>query len=160
MSGDLTADEFEELRDGKEADTIMADRNAARQQELIESMSTRAFLIGRTQETIQVSVSGLGGSKNIEIRARLSKAEMKIHQPLLDRWNAAQGNSKIKFIETEEDEMELAVFLAYITVDDGLSSSFWLSDEIAPEIADDILVAYFIEEPLRRMNEICRFRRE
>ena len=126
------------------------------QQDAVDAMSTRSFLIGRTKETIQVPVSGLGGSKSIEIRARLSKSEIKQHQFILDKWKNAH-ESGAEFIESEEDEAELARFLGYITTDKELSSGFWLSDDIAPEIADDILMAYFIDEPLRRMLEMSRF---
>lgn len=155
----LSKEEFVNIREEEQGikTTQPSDVDKHKRQDAVDAMSTRAFLIGRTNETIQVHVSGLGGSKNIEIRARLSKAEMKQHESLLDRWNAAQTNQDIKFIETIEDEVELAVFLAHITIDTGLSSDFWLSDELAPEIADDILMAYFIEEPLRRMTEISRF---
>ena len=119
-------------------------------------MSTRAFLIGRTKETIKVPVSGMGGSKNIEIRARLSKSEIKQHHAILDKWKNAQ-ESGAGFIESEDDEMELARFLEHITIDPELNSGFWLSDYIAPEICDDILMAYFIDEPVRRLSEMYRF---
>ncbi len=153
----ISEEEYTDLRKG---DTTIEDINEGKRQvarqEAINAMSTRAFLIGRTKETIKVPVTGMGGSKNIEIRARLSKSEIKQHQVILDRWKAAQ-ESEAEFIESEADEMELARFLDYITIDPELNSGFWLSDYIAPEIADDILMAYFITEPTRRMVEIQKF---
>lgn len=154
---EMTGEEFIKLRSGDiTTEEIEQEKNADKMQEAVNAMRTKDFLIGRTNETILVPISGLGGTKNIEIRARLSKSEMKQHEVILNRWTTAQ-DSDAQFIESEDDERELAVFLAYITVDDDLSAAFWLSDDLEPRIADMILTAYFIEEPMKRMSEISRF---
>lgn len=152
----LTPDELMKLKTG---DTTPAEleqsKKAAKLQTAINAMSTRDFLIGRTKETMLVPVRGLGGSKKIEVRVRLSKAEMKPFEKVMEQMEVSQ-DTKPKF-ETDEDERALAKFLEYITIDNALTTEFWLSEEIAPETADDILSAYFILEPARRMIDTQKF---
>jgi len=125
-------------------------------QELINAMSIRQFLMGRTKETIQVPVSGMGGVKNIEIRARLSKQELKPHQYILDRWKLAQETT-IKFIDTEEDEKALCALMEDITIDPEITTEFLLDSGLSPDVCDDILAAYLILEPTRRMVDTQKF---
>lgn len=153
----MTGNEFKQLRAGDITPAeIKHDKQQAKLQDAIDAMSTKDYLIARTQETIQVPITGLGGSKNIDVRARLSKAEMKQHKTILDRWNQAQSSDE-EFIHNEEDEHDLAVFLTHITIDDSLSSAFWLSNDLDPNIANMILTAYFISEPTRQMVEMQKF---
>lgn len=153
----MTGNEFSTLRSEDITPNELSQRKKTEEmQGAIDAMKTKDFLIGRTKETIKVPISGLGGTKYIEVRARLSKAEMKQHKGILDRWTAAQ-NTDVQFIESEEDEHQLAVFLAHITIDDSLSAAFWLSDELDPRVADMILTAYFIDEPIARVIEIQKF---
>ena len=154
---EMTADEFKELRSEDITPAELEQRKKLEQmQAAIDAMSTRDFLIGRTKETIMVPIHGLGGSKDIEIRSRLSKSEMKQHNIILDKW-AVANRSDVDFIESKDDEKELARFLEYITTDPGLSVEFWLSDELEPRIADMILMEYFVAEPARRLKDISRF---
>jgi len=125
-------------------------------QKVVNGMSTRDFLIRRTKETIMVPICGLGGSKDVEIRARLSKSEIREYQGTLARWKIAQ-ESESQFIETEEEETDLARFLEYITIDATLTAKFWLSEDLAPELVDNILTAYFVLEPAQRLADISRF---
>lgn len=156
----MTGNEFKKLRAGDTTpEEIEHDKQQAKLQDAVDAMKAKDFLISRTKEIIPVSILGMGGSKSIDVRARLSKAEMKQHKTILDRWNLAQGSDK-EFIRNEEDEHELAVFLAHITTDDSLSSAFWLSEDLDPNVANMILTAYFISEPTRQMVEIHRFLRE
>ncbi len=125
-------------------------------QDAIDAMSIRQFLMGRTKETILVPVSGIGGSKNIEIRARLSKLELIPHEYILDRWKLAQ-ETNIKFIDTEEDERALCALMADITIDPELTTEFLLDSSLSPDVCDDILAAYLILEPTRRMIDTQKF---
>ena len=153
----ITPDEHRKLKTGETTPIEMGrQKKVDKLQEAIDAMSTKDFLIGRTQETIQVPVHGLGGSKNIEVRARLSKSELKPHQKLLTKWSVSNESDR-NFIESKEDEKRLAEFLEYITIDKTLTAEFWMSDDLAPEIVDEILSAYFVLEPARRMVDIQKF---
>jgi len=152
----MTAEEFKQLRAQDTGQEVSLDTKPDERQKAIDAMNAKNFLIGRTKETIMVPIAGMGGTKNIEIRARLSKSELKQHRVILDRWKLSRESGE-EFIRNEEDERELAIFLAHITVDDSLSSAFWLSDDIAPELADDILMVYFVVEPTRRLSQQYSF---
>jgi len=125
-------------------------------QDAVDAMSTRAFLIGRTKETIQVPVSGLGGTKYIEIRLRLSREEMKRHEYFLERWKKSQ-ESNMMVVESEFDEKAVCAFVEHITIDPEITYDFLLNSGLSPDVCDDILMAYFITEPTRRMVEIQKF---
>lgn len=153
---EMSAEEFARLRAQDTGQEVPVDNKPDEKQLAIDAMSAKNFLISRTKETIMVPIAGMDGTKDIEIRARLSKSELKHHKVILDRWNLSRESDE-EFIRNEDDEKELAVFLAHITVDESLSSEFWLSDEIAPEIADDILMAYFVIEPTRRLSQQYSF---
>lgn len=150
MDIELTADEMAQSGTAPPAPELNPD------QDVIDAMSTREYLMARTKETIMVSVSGMGGVKDIEIRARLSKLELKPHEYILDRWKVAQ-ETNIKFIDTENDEKVLCALIAYITIDPEITTDFLLDSGLSPDVCDDILAAYFILEPTRRMVDIQKF---
>jgi hypothetical protein len=123
-------------------------------QELIEAMSAKAFLISRTNETIKVPIASATGMKDIEIRARLSKHELESHERFLTWFKVAA-----KELDSEIGNRVTAEFLSRICVDPELDIEFWLSPDLDPSIGQEILIAYFTE-PARRMAAIKKFRDE
>jgi len=162
MSNDMTAEEFEAMRsDEKTEEAVKEDRTMAQRQEFVDAMTTKAFLMARTIETISVPITSDDGVKNIDIRARLSKAETKTHAEFLSQFRAAGAGDKdaIEFLDTPEGDLVTAAFMAQITADPQLDTTFWLSDQIDPATIQEILIAYFTE-PARRRVEIEKFREE
>lgn len=162
MSNDMTAEEFESMRNGDRPESeAQEDRSATKRQEFVDAMTTKAFLIGRTKETITVPITSDDGTKDIEIRARLSKKETNIHAEFLEVFrNATDGDKGAHlYLDTEEGDLVTAAFMAQITADPQLDTTFWLSDQIDPATAQEILIAYFTE-PARRRVEIEKFRKE
>ena len=155
-----TADEIQKMKTG-EADEaqIKAEQAKAKHAEIVESMSAKDFLIARTREIIKVPIAMTsGGLKEIEIRARLSRAESAKFKSVLDMWNDALKGNDTSFDNAEE---ELAEFLEYITSDPTLDAEFWLSDELDNTIPIQIMDAYFLE-PLKasRRVQLEKFRKE
>jgi len=162
MNNDMTAEEFEDMRKGNKTEAeVKEDRTAEKRQEFVDAMTTKAFLMARTTETIMVPITSGDGVKEIEIRARLSKAETKTHTEFLSQFRAAGAGDKdaIKYLDTEEGDLVTAAFMAQITADPQLDTPFWMSDKIDLQTIQEILIAYFTE-PARRRVEIEKFRQE
>jgi len=159
---DMTPDEYNALRKGETSETeIKENKKLQAKQEFVDSMTTKAFLIARTNETIKVPLSLGDGTKDIEIRVRLSKAETKAQTGFLTQFHAAANGDKdaIEFLDTEEGDLVTASFMAQITIDPQLDTTFWNSDHIEPATIQEILIAYFTE-PARRRVAIEKFRKE
>ena len=162
MSNNMTAEEFKARRSGEMMEVDVKDNRAlAKRQEFVDAMTTKAFLMGRTKETIKVPITSDDGVKNIEIRCRLNKAETKTHSMFLDMFRAAGNGNKgaMEFLDTEQGDLVTAAFMAQITADPQLDTTFWMSDNIDPATIQEILIAYFTE-PARRRIEIEKFRKE
>ena len=162
MSNDMTAEEFEDMRTGKKTEEeISVDKKVAQRQEFVDAMTTKAFLIGRTKETITVPITSGDGVKNIDVRCRLSKKEMQVHAGFLKvfRGAGAGDEAAILYLDTPEGDLVTAAFMAQITADPQLDTPFWNSDQIDPATIQEILIAYFTE-PARRRIEIEKFRKE
>lgn len=159
---DMTPEQYTALRKGETTEEdISVDKKAAQRQEFVDAMTTKAFLIGRTKETITVQITSGDGVKDIEIRARLSKAETKTHAEFLKvfRGAGAGDEAAILYLDTPEGDLVTAAFMAQITADPQLDTNFWMSDNIDPATIQEILIAYFTE-PARRRAEIEKFREE
>ena len=162
MSNTMTAEEFKALRTGETTEEeISVDKKAAQRQEFVDAMTTKAFLIGRTAETIKVPITSDGGVKNIEIRCRLNKSETKTHAEFLKvfRGAGAGDEAAILYLDTPEGDLVTAAFMAQITADPQLDTPFWMSNNIDPATIQEILIAYFTE-PARRRVAIEKFRKE
>ena len=163
MSGNnMTADEFKARRNGDTTEEeISVDKKAAQRQEFVDAMTTKAFLMARTTETIMVPITSDDGVKNIDIRCRLNKAETKTHAEFLKVFRDAGAGNKgaIEYLDTPEGDLVTAAFMAQITADPQLDTPFWMSDDIDPATIQEILIAYFTE-PARRRIEIEKFRKE
>ena len=160
MRNNMTAEEFEALRKGETTeDELSIDKKVAQQQEFVDAMTTKAFLIGRTAETISVPITSGDGVKDIDIRCRLNKAETKTHAEFLKVFRDAGAGDKgaMNYLDTPEGDLVTAAFMAQITSDTQLDTPFWMSDDIDPATIQEILIAYFTE-PARRRIEIEKFR--
>lgn len=158
----VTAEDYKAARMGEKTLTQISDeKKAAKLQEYVTAMSTRDFLIGRTQETIKVPITSAGGVKDIEIRARLSRDELRRHTEFLNNFKrAASGDAEAAaFLDSEPGDLVTASFLSQITVEPELDTMFWMSGGIDPSTVQEILLAYFTE-PARRMAAIEKFRSE
>ena len=157
---DMTPEQYTALRKGETTeDEISVDKKAAQRQEFVDAMTTKAFLVGRTAETIKVSITSGDGVKDIEIRCRLNKAETKTHAEFLKVFRDAGAGDKgaMNYLDTTEGDLVTAAFMAQITADPQLDTPFWMSDNIDPATIQEILIAYFTE-PARRRVEIDKFR--
>ena len=160
MSNDMTADEFKALRTGETTEEeLSVDKKAAQRQEFVDSMTTKAFLMARTTETIKVPITSCDGVQDIEIRVRLSKKETRTHAEFLKvfRDAGAGDEAAILYLDTPGGDLVTAAFMAQITADPQLDTTFWNSDKIDPTTIQEILIAYFTE-PARRRIEIEKFR--
>ena len=157
---DMTPEQYTALRKGKTTeDEISVDKKAAQRQEFVDAMTTKAFLIGRTAETIKVPITSGDGVKAVEIRCRLNKAETKTHAEFLNVFRNAGAGDKgaMNYLDTPEGDLVTAAFMAQITADPQLDTTFWNSDKIDPATVQEILIAYFTE-PARRRVAIEKFR--
>ena len=162
MRNNMTADEFKALRTGETTEEdISVDKKVAQRQEFVDAMTTKAFIMARTTETISVPITSDEGVKNIDIRCRLNKAETKTHAEFLKVFRDAGAGNKgaIEYLDTPEGDLVTAAFMAQITSDPQLDTPFWMSDDIDPATIQEILIAYFTE-PARRRVEIEKFRKE
>ena len=162
MRNNMTADEFKALRTGETTEEdISVDKKVAQRQEFVDAMTTKAFIMARTTETISVPITSDEGVKNIDIRCRLNKAETKTHAEFLKVFRDAGAGNKgaIEYLDTPEGYLVTAAFMAQITSDPQLDTPFWMSDDIDPATIQEILIAYFTE-PARRRVEIEKFRKE
>ena len=159
MNTNLSEEEYKKLREspGEVSDEqLERERTLKKKQEEINSMSARAFLTARTEDVIEVPVLGLGGTKYIKIRARLSRSEMKRHKPFAEMsTKISQGDDKLS--ESEEYIKGTAAFLANITIDPDLDEEFWLDDSVDPLLTQQLIYAYFTE-PSKSIEEIASFR--
>ena len=157
----MTAEEFKALRTGETTEEeISVDKKVAQRQEFVDAMTTKAFLMARTTETIKVPITSCDGVQDIDIRCRLSKKETRTHAEFLTQFRAAGAGDKvaIEFLDTPEGDLVTAAFMAQITADPQLDTTFWNSDKIDPATIQEILIAYFTE-PARRRIEIEKFRK-
>lgn len=151
----LTEQEYSDMRNGRTTEKAVRDTHEKEDAEnIIKNMSTKNFLIGRTREYIKVPITSESGTHEIEIRARLSKNEMKVHKPFMDAF--------LKALKGEENTLtdmdgEIAAFLAAITRDNELDVTFWSSGDIDEQTASEILYAYYTE-PARRLADVRKFR--
>lgn len=159
---EMTPEQYTALRKGETTeDEISVDKKVAQRQEFVDSMTTKAFLMARTNETIKVPITSCDGIQDIEIRARLSKKETRTHAEFLKVFRGAGSGDEaaILYLDTPEGDLVTAAFMAQITADPQLDTTFWLSDQIDPTTIQEILIAYFTE-PARRRVEIEKFRKE
>jgi len=158
----MTAEEFDNMRSGnKTEEEIKDDRTVSKRQEFVDAMTTKAFLMARTTETIMVPITSGEGVKDIEIRVRLSKKETRVHAEFLKLFRDAGAGDEaaILYLDTSGGDLVTASFMARITADPQLDTPFWNSDKIDPATIQEILIAYFTE-PARRRFEIEKFRQE
>ncbi len=158
----MTPEQYTALRRKETTeDEISVDTKMVQRQEFVDAMTTKAFLMARTTETITVPITSGDGVKDIDIRARLSKAETKTHAEFLKVFRDAGVGDKgaINYLDTPEGDLVTAAFMAQITADPQLDTNFWMSDNIDPATIQEILIAYFTE-PARRRVAIEKFREE
>lgn len=156
----MTPEQYTALRKGETTEEdISVDKKAVQRQEFVDAMTTKAFLMARTKETISVPITSDDGMKNVDIRCRLNKAETKTHAEFLKVFRDAGAGDKgaINYLDTPEGDLVTAAFMAQITADPQLDTTFWMSDNIDPATIQEILIAYFTE-PARRRIEIEKFR--
>ena len=159
---DMTPEQYTALRKGETTEEeISVDKKAAQRQEFVDAMTTKAFLMARTSETIKVPITSCDGVQDIEIRARLSKKETRTHAEFLKvfRGAGAGDEAAILYLDTPEGDLVTAAFMAQITADPQLDTTFWNSDKIDLTTIQEILIAYFTE-PARRRVAIEKFREE
>lgn len=159
---DMTPEQYTALRKGETTeDEISVDKKAAQRQEFVDAMTTKAFLVARTTETIKVPITSDDGVKNIDVRCRLNKAETKTHAEFLKVFMGAGAGDEVAilYLDTPEGDLVTAAFMAQITADPQLDTTFWNSDKIDPATVQEILIAYFTE-PARRRVAIEKFREE
>ena len=156
----MTAEEFKARRSGEMMEVDVKDNRAfAKRQEFVDAMTTKAFLMARTTETIKVLITSCDGVQDIDIRCRLSKKETRTHAEFLKvfRDAGASDEAAILYLDTPDGDLVTAAFMAQITADPQLDTNFWMSDNIDPATIQEILIAYFTE-PARRRVEIEKFR--
>lgn len=142
----MSKEEFKARRDG------MTEEEAKQEQDKIASdIPARDFIMNRSKELVQVPISGPDGVITIEIRARLTRAEIKAHRKFLEMF------AKPEDIDEDEAEIVTAKFLSSITTDEELDEEFWLSDEIDQNIAQELVVA-FIKKAAETLDYVKKFR--
>lgn len=152
----MELEEYLKLRRGELDSEQLADkRDEDFRREYMASLSTRDFLIERTQETIPVTIRGVNGSRDILIRARLSKTELKMHTRVMELMKRGVDQDYSGFDEKDAPEA-IATFLAKITVDKELDYDFWMDDALDVSVAEELLYAYFTE-PVRRLHNIASY---
>lgn len=155
----LTADEVVALKSGETTEEELEEKHKIEaDQAIVDAMSTRDFLIGVTNETIDVPVGSQQGCKVVTIRARLSKRELKPFKVLMETWRKVLiGALEPDALETPEMEDIRARFLAKITVDSSLDYDFWIGGDYDAQLVQEVEAAYFTE-PLKRKAAIGKFR--
>lgn len=136
----MSAEEFNERRDGKTEEEFAG-----------ENLSAKNFLLNRSKELIQVPIDGPDGQMKIEIRARLTKGEIRKHKDFLAIFQNPE--------EADEKEADIvtAKFLAMITTDSDLNEDFWSSEDIDSSIMQELIVA-FLEKAASTIKQNQKFR--
>lgn len=137
----MSADEFKERREGKTEETFQA-----------ENLSAKNFLLNRTRELIKVPIDGPDGQMEIEIRARLTKGEIKEHREFLNMFQNPED------IDEKEADLVSAKFLAAITIDKDLDEVFWQSDDLDSSIMQELIMA-FLEKMTSTVKGVQKFRK-
>ena len=137
----MSEEEFNERRAGKTEDEFQ-----------VENSTAQNFILGRSKELINVPISSGDKKYNIEIRARLTKKEVKNHRDFLQMFQNPE-----KADEELADELA-ANFLADITTDKSLDKEFWMRDDIDSSIMQELLTA-FIEKAVSTVKGVKKFRR-
>lgn len=135
----MTGDEFKAKRAGKKSKK--------------PDTSARDFIMNRSKELIKVPIDGPDGTMDIEVRARLTKREVKEHKKFLEMFNDPDS------ITEEDAEVGAAQLLATITTDPILDEEFWSSDEIDPYIAQQLLLA-FMKKATSSLESVKKFRKK
>lgn len=155
----LTAQEYKDLRSGTRTEgQIKQNRIEVTEAEFKENISTKQFLLNRHNETVLVPIEGQDRTMSIEIRAHLSKAELKKHKQFMESWNIALTKDP-EILESEEAEQYIAEFLSDICIDPDLDKEFWLSENLDPLIAQTVLMQYFTSA-INQLGDIGKFRKE
>jgi len=131
----MTVDELKELKAGKEPSHI----------------PIKDFIINRGKELVEVPISGPDGYICIEIRARLTKKEINEHKVFLEMFKDPESVSE------DMAEHMAAKFLAAITTDNTLDEAFWMSDDIDPYVAQELIVA-FLRKAASTLEGVKKFR--
>lgn len=153
----LTAQEYKNLKAGaKTEDDIYQDRKEAEATELKKNIKIKDFLLNRHNEAVQVPIEGQDKTMHIEIRAHLSKAELKKHKQFMESWNIALTKDP-GVLESDEAERYIAEFLGDICTDPALDTEFWLSEDLDPLIAQTVLMQYFTGA-IKQLGDIGKFR--
>lgn len=153
----LTAQEYKDLKaKTRTEDEIYQDRKEAEATEQQRNIKIKDFLLNRHNETVQVPIEGQDQTMNIEIRAHLSKAELKKHKQFMESWNIALTDNP-DILESEEAEQFIAEFLSDLCTDPDLDKEFWLSDDLDPLISQTILMHYFTTA-INQLGDIGKFR--
>jgi hypothetical protein len=155
----LTAQEYKDLRSGtRTEEQIKQNRIEVTEAEFKENISTKQFLLNRHNETVLVPIEGQDQTMNIEIRAHLSKAELKKHKQFMESWNIALTKDP-EILESEEAEQYIAEFLSDLCIDPDLDKEFWLSENLDPLIAQTVLMQYFTSA-INQLGDIGKFRKK
>jgi len=131
----MTVDELKDRKAGKEPSRI----------------PIKDFIINRGKELFEVPISGPDGYTYIEIRARLTKKEINEHKVFLEMFKDPENVSE------DMAEQVAAKFLAAITTDDTLDEAFWMSDDIDPYIAQELIMA-FLRKAASTLEGVKKFR--
>lgn len=155
----LTAQEYKDLKAGTRTEQeIKQNRTEVTEDEFKDNISTKQFLLNRHNETVKVPIEGQDLTMSIEIRAHLSKAELKKHKLFMDSWNKALTDNP-DILDTDEAEHYTAEFLSELCTDPDLDKEFWLSEDLDPLIIQSVLMAYFTNA-IDTLSNIRKFRRE
>ena len=144
----MTGEEFKEKRAVKKPKKVKTVKKVKK-----SDVSARDFIMNRSKELIKVAIDGPDGIMEIEIRARLTKREVKEHKKFLEMFNDPNN------ITEEDAEVEASRFLAAITTDKTLDVEFWSSDNIDPYVAQQLLLA-FMKKATSSLEGVKKFRKK
>ena len=148
----ISEDEYKELRSGEKTGEQLTAESETR------TLSTRDFLLARTKETKDVPIIAAGETRNLEIKVRLSRAEMKRHDGFF-ALASKMSSGNISVLYEDESALIIARFLEDITVDPQLNEEFWMDPNLDTAITQQLLASYF-EEPIERLPDVESFRNE
>lgn len=138
----MTTEEFKAKRAGEDLPDLP---------DVTKTMSASNFIMNRGKELIEVSILGPDGMFEIEIRARLTKGEIKNHAKFLEIFTEPEE------VDEEIAEASAAAFLSVICTDDELDEDFWNSPDIDPYVAQQLIVA-FMNKAAETLESVRKFR--
>ena len=102
----------------------------------VANISSKDFILNRTNALQEVSIEGPDGTIKIEIRTMLNKREVNEHNKFL---------TILQNLKTSDDELfeKYSIpFFALITTDNELNIDFWSSDDIDPYVSQYLIKAF------------------